>query len=90
MTLDGELDHGSHLSIVVTSCVFCEEDENLDHHCPFLKGLGVGIASTLYKKNTQRYGNMQSQQKGRSYLQVGAVRQVISFRCEEDSLVRRN
>ena len=47
---DGDLEHGSHISIVVTHCVFCEGDDNLEHHCPFLKGACFGIASVMYKR----------------------------------------
>jgi predicted hydrocarbon binding protein len=48
--LGGDVETGRNLSVTVTSCVFCEEDD-FEHRCPFLRGLGKGIASTLYSRD---------------------------------------
>jgi predicted hydrocarbon binding protein len=51
VTLEGELARGSRLSVLVTSCAFCEGDEGLQYNCPFLKGMGIGVFATLYKRD---------------------------------------
>lgn len=47
--LSGDLEAGSYLSVVVSNCVFCAGEQSLAHHCPFLRGISVGIASNFYK-----------------------------------------
>jgi hypothetical protein len=49
INLGGDLDHGSHISIIVANCAFCGEDD-FQHRCPFLRGVTMGIASSRYKR----------------------------------------
>jgi len=49
VTISGDLETGSHISVSVANCVFCEGEDDVVLGCPFLKGVSLGIATSLYK-----------------------------------------
>jgi hypothetical protein len=49
VSLSGDLDGGKHFSVTVANCVFCGREESFSHGCPFLRGVSLGIASSLFR-----------------------------------------
>ena len=49
ITVGGDLELGTHLAIVITDCVFCGEDGDIERNCPFMRGASLGVASALFK-----------------------------------------
>ncbi len=50
LTISGDLEKGSRLSMVVKSCAFCEGKNAQEYQCNFLRGIILGLSTGLFAK----------------------------------------